>query len=276
MNPLERLDKVRPQSSLRRRGFPKVRASLLLAVLAAYSLPALPLRAQQASGGWEGPCEEAFWKRTGFEYDAMRVCRVATYLLVGLNKQANHPLTWVQARQGANEGFRLCWGQFPAAGGNCAVPNAWARTKSWLNLPPNTTPPPIVITLTAAEWLQSDDDVAFILAHEMGHATDAQQNTTVQTEQNEERADAIGIACLMLAGYDARASARGLQLLAGERGQGAVGNLTGMLNQGFNKLSNPSEAHPLPGTRILLMKQAFARLCGLYGNRPIGCKEGWH
>jgi predicted Zn-dependent protease len=205
----------------------------------------------------------------------MRVCRVSTYLVVGLFKQAHRSLPWAQARQATNELFRICWGQFPASGGNCADANAWAHPRSWVNLTAGSTSQPIVITLIASEWLQSDDDVAFILAHEMGHAVDREQNTAVNTEQNEERADGIGIGFLMLAGYDARASARALQLIAGERGQGLGGNLGGMLNQGLNKLLNPSEPHPLPSARIQLMKQVFARLCAAYGNHPIGCKEGW-
>ncbi|HUZ46416.1 MAG TPA: M48 family metalloprotease [Terriglobia bacterium] len=253
-----------------------MKKALIAALAAALFLITLPLLAQQSSGGWAAPCNKALWKDYGFQYDAMRVCRVATYLVVGLNRYENHPITLEQARQTVNEGFRICWGQFPSSGGYCASVNAWTTAQGWLHLKPNVTPKPVVITLTATEWLQSDDDVAFVLGHEMGHANDSGQSTTVNTEQNEERADAIGMGFLMFAGYDARASAQALELIKGERGQGLAGNLGGMFQAGLQKLLNPSEPHPLNSARIQLMKREFARLCVTHGNQPIGCKEGWH
>jgi len=253
-----------------------MKKALIAALAATLFLIAPPLLAQQSSGGWAAPCNEAFWKSTGFKNEAMRVCRVATDLLVGLNRHENHPITLEQAKQAVDEGFRICWGQFPLSGGNCASINAWTTPQGWLHLKPNVTPKPVVITLTATEWLQSDDDVAFVLGHEMGHANDSGQNTAVNTEQNEERADAIGMGFLMFAGYDARASGRALQLIAGERGQGLAGNLAGTLRAGLQKLLNPAEPHPLNSVRIQLMKREFAILCAAHKNQPIGCKEGWH
>jgi hypothetical protein len=225
-----------------------------------------------AAAGWSGPCEK-WWETSAFAYDAMRVCRVATYLMHAFMKNKESAESWKSAREGANQAFRICWGNFPQSGGACNTPNAWALPKSWLVArQTGQAPHPIFITLTSTEWLQSDDEIAFVLSHEMGHATDAGQNTTQNTRQNEERADALGIGYMMLAGYDARSAGRGLQMIEGERGQGVLGNLGNMLS----RLGDATDPHGYAHERIELMKQEYARLCSRFGNKPIGCKEGWN
>jgi predicted Zn-dependent protease len=129
-------------------------------------------------------------------------------------------------------------------------------------------PPPVVITLVTSETLQADDEVAFVLSHEMGHAIDPEPNSN---EDNEKRADALGIVFVMRAGYDARSAGRGLQMVKGERGQGVLGNLMGLLDH----VADGSDIHGYTGDRIVLMKQEYAKQCGQLKNRPIGCKQGW-
>lgn len=129
----------------------------------------------------------------------------------------------------------------------------------------------MVITITSAEELQSDDEIAYVLGHEMGHATDPEQNVTQNTRENEERADSFGVRYIMRAGYDARSAGRGLQMIEGERGQGVLGNLSNMLNH-FGDSSDP---HGYAHERIELMKQEYANVCARSGNKPVGCKEGW-
>jgi hypothetical protein len=251
-------------------------AKYKVAVLFAIPLVvAAPCFAQQSSGGEAGPCEEVFWSRLGYQYDAMRVCRVASSLVGGLSRQSNHPVTADKAQELADEAFRICWGHDPTISESCAAPGAWATPRSWVPPLPSNSPIPVYITLPAAGWLQSDDAVACVLGHEMGHATDRLQNVGKNTEWNEERADAFGVTYVMLAGYEARACGLALQLITGERGQGAVRDLSGMIQQGADRLLNPAEPHPLNAQRMQLMKGVFSRVCARYGDEPIGCKEGW-
>src|SRR5438309_1397955 len=74
------------------------------------------------AGGWSGPCE-SWWENSNFPFDAMRVCRVTTYLIHGFQKTPD----WNTARSAANQLFRICWGRFPRSGSPaCGVANAWA------------------------------------------------------------------------------------------------------------------------------------------------------
>ena len=219
---------------------------------------------ETASGGWAGPCDD-WWTSTDFVFEAERVCRVATYVLHGLRPSIDP----AAARVPVNQLFRICWGTFQRANGDCSTSNAWAMPRSWID-PSVTTKPPVVITLRAAENVQSDDEMAAVLSHEMGHAIDANQTLTPSRE-NELRADANAVGFLMMAGYDARSAGRGLQMIMGERGQGAVGNLLGMLNHA----ADGADVHGYASDRIAQMKQVYATGCTALKNKPIGCKEGW-
>jgi hypothetical protein len=166
--------------------------------------------------------------------------------------------------------FRICWGRFPRSGSpSCDVANAWATLRGWTAK--TGYRPPIVITLQATEDLQSDDEVAFVLSHEMGHAVDAGQTVGQQTRENEDRADLFGVGFVIKAGYDVRSAGRGLQMIEGERGRGVIGNLMGMLGHA----GDGSDAHGFARDRIANMKQVFATGCSKMGNKPIGCKDGW-
>jgi predicted Zn-dependent protease len=127
-----------------------------------------------------------------------------------------------------------------------------------------------VITLQAAELLQSDDEVAAILSHEMGHAFDPEPDP----QQAEPRADALSIGFLIKAGFDARSAGRGLQMMGRERGQGAIGNLFWTIALHLNQVAT-QDSHGSTLDRITRMKEVFAKGCAAMNNRPIGCKEGW-
>jgi predicted Zn-dependent protease len=80
--------------------------------------------------------------------------------------------------------------------------------------------------IAGAEVLQADDELAFLLSHEMGHASDPEPNASGNPRTDpysEHRADALGIVFMMRAGYDPRSAGRGLQVLQGQRGQGNTG-----------------------------------------------------
>jgi hypothetical protein len=245
--------------------------AVLAALLVSFLIPTLtPLHAQattyegSAVAGWSGPCE-SWWQTSAFSFDAMRVCRVTTSLVYSIEKNKDA----TSAKLIADQLFRICWGDFPRSGGSCSVSNAWAIPRGWVGTTGVRTP--VVITLRASEDLQSDDEVAFILSHEMGHAIDPQQTVDQNTRQNELRADLFGIGFVLKAGYDVRSAGRGLQMITGERGQGLVGNLFGMLSHA----GDGSDAHGLTQDRIGLMKQEFAKGCAQLNNRPVGCKGGW-
>jgi hypothetical protein len=228
-----------------------------------------------AEGGWAGPCDP-FWDTTEFAYNATRVCRVTTYLARSWKPE----MDGAKAAGIANNLFRICWGTFPKSGGDCTGVNAWAYPRSWIEaavraqrggFAPAALPPPAVITIRASELVQSDDELAFLMAHEMGHAVD-QQQTSGQSAFNEQRADMAAIGFLVKAGYDARSAGRSLQNLSMERGQGMFGNLLGIIG---GTLTQAGDVHGLTADRIRLMKEVFARGCAGLGNKPLGCKEGW-
>jgi Peptidase family M48 len=219
------------------------------------------------AGGWAAPCDR-WWDTSSFRLNAARVCRVTTHLITAIERTT----TATQPRAISDQLFRICWGNFPRSGrsgGACAASNAWARSRGWIAAA--GPKPPVVITLKATEDLQSDDEVAFVLGHEMGHALDREQSVDKNTHQNEERADVAGIGFVMRAGYDARSAGRGLQMILGERGQGLLGNLKGMLDHA----GDGADVHGLTRNRIAVMKQIFARGCAVLNNQAIGCKEGW-
>jgi hypothetical protein len=174
----------------------------------------------------------------------------------------------------ANQMFRICWGAFPNSGGDCGQPNAWAPWRAWSTWANSgargPAPRPIVITLEAAEFVQSDDEIAFLLSHEMGHALDPEPSR----EQVEQRADALGIGFMVKAGFDARSAGRSLQMIGRERGQGAIGNLLWTLLNHANQIAT-QDSHGSTTDRIHRMKQVFAKGCAAMNNKPIGCKEGW-
>lgn len=237
-------------------------------------------------GGWAGPCD-AWWdtpEAVEYRFNAMRVCRVTSFLI-----QAFQPKPDAQAARDAADGFfRICWGVFPKAGNDCRTPNAWAGLRSWTTFlnqakqpaprwgitPPITLPPPIVITLTTSEVLQSDDEVAFVLAHEMGHANDPEP-IRPNDRGVEKRADVLGVGFLVMAGFDARAGGRSLQNLGGERGRGGLVNLFNILNNHVSQAMT-QDAHGFTVDRIAAMKDAYRRGCAAMNNRPIGCKQGWN
>ena len=235
---------------------------------------------QTTGGGWAGPCD-SFWDSSDFTFHAMRVCRVTTYLV-----RSWKPTTdLTAARDFANMLMRICWGTFPKARGDCSSANAWAPARGWIDAArlaqtrqrfglQTAPPPPIVITLRAAELLQSDDEVAFLLSHEMGHAVDTEQTTSANTVSNEQRADVAAIGFMIKAGYDARSDGRSLQNLTMERGQGAFDNLLGMLSNHIGQAMT-RDVHGFTRDRILLMKDVFAKGCAAMNNKPLGCKEGW-
>ena len=236
--------------------------------------PAASTYQGSAAGGWSGPCED-WWTNSPFSFTAMRVCRVTSYLVNRLSPNPDSADILQAQRTIANQMFRICWGTYPSAEGPCDRPNAWVRGRGWViakerKLP---APPPVVITLVAAERLQADDEVAFILAHEMGHASDPVPlvPASITDPTVEQRADALGIVFMMRAGYDPRSAGRGLLVLEGQRGQGVLGNLAGMLNH----IGAGMTTHGFASDRIERMKQAFARECADHGNKPIGCKDGW-
>jgi Peptidase family M48 len=256
-----------------RDGFVFVAASVLFLVsLRGDLLPPLHAQPQNETttfegtdqGGWSGPCE-GWWRTSGLSLDAARVCRVTTNLITALERTPNAAL----ATSIANQLFRICWGDFPRFGNACATSNAWAQAQGWIATP--GAKPPVVITLQATEDLQSDDEVAFVLGHEMGHAVDREQTVDQNTRQNEERADVLGIGFVMRAGYDARSSGRGLQMVLGERGQGLLGNLASM----WEHRGDGADVHGLTQNRIALMKQVFARGCAALNNQAVGCRDGW-
>ncbi len=263
-----------------------MRQFLVLAAAAAVCgvIPAIsgthPLHAQTAAtheqtaeGGWAGPCEDT-WTISEFPYNALRVCRVATYLVRSLSL----PDDPVKAKTAINQIFRICWGQFPKAGGDCTTANAWAYPKSWITWAQNGAhggfPPPIVITLSASELVQSDDEMAFLLAHEMGHAFD-QRQTLELSRENEYLADVSGVGFMVKAGYDARSAGRALQMIGGERGQGAIGNVLQTLLNHVGQAA-VQDVHGFTVERIARMKEVYGRGCVALSNKPIGCKEGWH
>jgi hypothetical protein len=235
---------------------------------------------QTSEGGWAGPCDP-FWDSSDFTFNAMRACRVMTYLV----RSWQPPLDLTAARDLANTLMRICWGTFPKARGNCSSPNAWAPPRGWIDAARQAQwrqrlglhtapPPPIVLTLRASELLQSDDEVAFLLAHEMGHAVDSEQTTSTNTASNEQRADVAAIGFLIRAGYDARSGGRSLQNLTLERGQGAFGNLLGTLSNHLDQALS-QDVHGFTSDRIRLMKDVFGKGCVALNNKPLGCKEGW-
>jgi hypothetical protein len=246
-------------------------SSILFVSLAAVGGISQPVQAQErastfvgtGAGGWAGPCEP-LWSTTEWSFNAKRVCRVTS----ALARSVHDTLSAEQAQQLADRLFRICWGVFPAAGGNCQSPNAWASLGSWNG---RTEPVPAVITLLASERVQSDDELAFLIAHEMGHAFDQRQRLL---ELNpEQRADISGVGFLVKAGFDARAGGRALQTLGGERGQGPLGNLAGILLN--HMAAGRGDIHGLTRDRIALMKSVFATGCASLRNQPVGCKEGW-
>jgi hypothetical protein len=224
-----------------------------------------------SAGGWAGPCDQQ-WASSEFPFNAMRVCRVVTYLGRSI---ANNTVDAKAAEAYANHMFRICWGTFPKSGRpSCDVPNAWAPLRAWSAWATRgargPTPQPIVITLQASEMLQSDDEIAFLLSHEMGHAFDPDQSN----QQIEPRADALGIGFMIKAGYDARSAGRSLQMLGGLRGQGLLGNLLGTVGDHVTQAVTQDD-HGTAFERIQRMKQVFAKGCAAFNNKPIGCKEGW-
>lgn len=233
---------------------------------------------QTPEGGWASPCD-TFWDNSEFTYHAMRVCRVATYLVRSWKPSTDLS----EARSFAHTLIRICWGNFPKARGDCSSPNAWAFGRSWIDAArqaqsrqrlglPTAPPPPIILTLRATELLQSDDEVAFLMAHEMGHAVDPEQQTSANVPANEQRADIAAIGFLVKAGYDARSGGRSLQHLTMERGQGAFLNLLGIID---NRMTQAGDVHGFTSDRIRLMKDVFAKGCAAMANKPLGCKEGW-
>lgn len=242
--------------------------SLVVRLLAAQE-PSSETREGTADGGWSGPCED-WWRDSQFSFNAMRVCRVTTYLVRSLGKVTNE----AEARAIANRSFRMCWGNFPRAQGNCNSENAWAHIGSWKSSPVQR---PIVITVRASELFQSDDEMASVLAHEMGHAVDfgGEGASGLNGAWNlEQRADVAAIGFVMMAGYDARAAGRGLQMLGRERGQGLLGNVVGILSNQLHQLLIQDQ-HGYTQDRIALMKAVYAKGCAGLNNRPLGCKEGW-
>ena len=235
-----------------------------------------PVRTVEGSsaGGWAGPCED-WWDTSEFQYNARRVCRVAASL-IGSFRKAGSP---IEAERFANEGFRVCWGVFPKAGNDCNGPNAWARAAGWIRWAraggPGGTPPPIVVTLAATEMVQSDDEMAFLLSHEMGHALDSEQTTQANSRENEYRADVGAIGFLVNAGYDARSAGRSLQNLVGERGRTPLGNLLGILSNHLGQAAS-QDVHGFTFERIDRMRSAFVKGCAALNNRPLGCKAGWN
>jgi len=233
-----------------------------------------------ADGGWSGPCE-AWWNESEFTFSAMRVCRVTSYLIrsltPGLDETADKAL--------ANQLFRVCWGTFPKSGGDCTSVNAWAAVRNWITVAtdarqrPRGVGPglrnlrPAVITLSAAETVQSDDELAFLIAHEMGHAVD-QYQTSRPSAANEQRADVLAVGFLVKAGYDARSAGRSLQMITGERGGGAAANLLAMLQNHMSQVVT-GDTHGFTADRIARMKAVFTNGCAALNNRPLGCKEGW-
>ena len=245
-----------------------------------------PPRFVTSAAGWVGPCDE-WWAtpEADFALNAKRVCRVTTYLM-----QAMQPTLDMQKSREAVDGlFRICWGVVPQSGGDCGTQNAWAQLRGWtrfvsqvqrsassplLSRLPIRLPPPIVITLSASEVLQSDDEVAFVLAHEMGHANDPEPERPNDREV-EQRADILAVGLMVNAGFDARAGGRSLQNIAGERGQGAIGNMLAILNNHVNQVAT-QDIHGLTRDRIAAMKENYRRGCVVMNNRPIGCKQGWN
>ena len=221
------------------------------------------------SGGWAGPCEQS-WAQSEWPYNAMRVCRVVTYLARSFQNTIDPNV----AQDFANQMFRICWGTFPKSGGDCNQPNAWAPWMAWSTWANSggrgPAPRPIVMTLQAAEVVQSDDEIAFLLSHEMGHALDPVQSR----EDVEPRADALGIGFMVKAGFDARSAGRSLQMIGRERGQGAIGNVLWTLLNHVNQVAT-QDTHGTNMDRIYRMKQVFAKGCAAMTNKPIGCKEGW-
>src|SRR5262245_35736580 len=97
------------------------------------------------AGGWSGPCE-SWWETSNSPFNAMRVCRVTTYLIQGFQKTPD----WTIARSAANQLFRICWGRFPRSGSlSCEVSNAWAIPRGWTAKTGYRAP--IVITVQATE-----------------------------------------------------------------------------------------------------------------------------
>jgi len=242
-------------------------------------------RVVTAQGGYVGPCD-SWWTTPAaidFSLNAKRVCRVTTYLMQAFNSAESAE----NMREAVDGLFRICWGVVPQAGGDCRLQNAWAGHRSWVNftlqaqrraarLFPQVIPlpQPIVITLGASEVLQSDDEVAFSLAHEMGHANDPEP-LRPNDRSYEQRADILAIGFLVNAGFDARAGGRSLQNLTGERGQGALGNLSQILNNHLTQVMT-QDVHGFTMERIAAMKDAYRRGCAAMNNRPIGCKQGWN
>lgn len=244
-------------------------AVLAPSVHAQQGSPAFTTLEQTSEGGWAGACEDS-WVSSDVPFNARRVCRVAMALIQSWQPTQDTFTT----RQMANQLVRLCWGRFPRSGGDCQTSNAWAYPSSWMQWASSGRigmPQPAVITLTASELLQSEDEVAFLLAHEMGHAIDLQQ-TAAQSRQNEERADVLGIGFMVRAGYDARAAGRGLQTATRERGQGLVGNILWTL---LTHAAQVGDVHGFTHERIAAMKRVFAAGCAGLNNQPLGCKEGW-
>jgi predicted Zn-dependent protease len=134
-------------------------------------------------------------------------------------------------------------------------PNLQILSDQVINAQFDRTTNSVKIQLALVELLaDSPSEIAWVIAHELGHAHQRLRGTTTFDRNVEHDADFFSLLGLLLTGYDVYAAggALGKLLMASER--------TGLLDQLFDDIADPHSSFP---TRMSLVLHEVQTICGL-------------